>query len=112
CTNTFNSVPALRKAVILGYNPIRPWMSVVYRLGAIIFLRHQASKGFSGSHFASTIPYWRSAFCLDLLRSMISIVVSTFTMVYHMAPNIPFKTSDDISNEIKLHFQLSFSLPF
>ncbi|KAH0783263.1 hypothetical protein KY290_002861 [Solanum tuberosum] len=30
-TKTFDSVPALRKAVILGYNPIRPWMSVVYR---------------------------------------------------------------------------------
>ncbi|KAG5619251.1 hypothetical protein H5410_019075, partial [Solanum commersonii] len=24
-------------------------------LGAIIFLRHQASKGFSGGHFASTV---------------------------------------------------------
>ncbi|KAH0690985.1 hypothetical protein KY289_018343 [Solanum tuberosum] len=31
CTKTFDSVPALRKAVILGYNPITPWMSVVYR---------------------------------------------------------------------------------
>uniref|UniRef100_M0ZRX4 cellulase n=1 Tax=Solanum tuberosum TaxID=4113 RepID=M0ZRX4_SOLTU len=31
CMKTFDSVPALRKAVILGYNPITPWMSVVYR---------------------------------------------------------------------------------
>uniref|UniRef100_M1BLV6 Omega-6 fatty acid desaturase, chloroplastic n=1 Tax=Solanum tuberosum TaxID=4113 RepID=M1BLV6_SOLTU len=31
CTKTFDSVPALRKAVLLGYSPIRPWMSVVYR---------------------------------------------------------------------------------
>ncbi|WMV47961.1 hypothetical protein MTR67_041346, partial [Solanum verrucosum] len=31
------------------------------RLGAIIFLRHQASKDFSGGHFASTVS---SPICL------------------------------------------------
>ncbi|ONM04465.1 Omega-6 fatty acid desaturase chloroplastic [Zea mays] len=63
------SSPFLRKAIIFGYGPIRPWMSIAHWL-----IWHFDLKKFRPNE----VPR-----------------MSTFTMVHHTAPHIPFKSSEE-----------------
>uniref|UniRef100_A0A803LTG4 Fatty acid desaturase domain-containing protein n=1 Tax=Chenopodium quinoa TaxID=63459 RepID=A0A803LTG4_CHEQI len=73
--------PALRKALILGYGPLRTWMSVAHWL-----------------RFHFDLKKFRKS---EVKRATISIaavsafMMSTFTIVHHTAPHIPFKDSKE-----------------
>ncbi|KAL2481156.1 Omega-6 fatty acid desaturase [Abeliophyllum distichum] len=76
----FESSPILRKAIIYGYGPFRTWMSIAHWL-----MWHFDLKKFRPN---------------EVNRVKISLTcyhfwMSTFTMVHHTAPHIPFKSSDE-----------------
>ncbi|CAA7408077.1 unnamed protein product [Spirodela intermedia] len=106
----FDSQPLLRKGIILGYGPFRPWMSIAHWL-----VWHFDVKKFRPNEvqrvkislacvsafiaigwpliifktgFIGWIKYWFMPFLVY------HFWMSTFTMVHHTAPHIPFKASD------------------
>ncbi|MED6131785.1 Omega-6 fatty acid desaturase, chloroplastic [Stylosanthes scabra] len=72
----FDSSPVVRNAIIYGHGPFRTWMSIVHWNHGMDQILANAVAG------------------LSLLGNFTS-PMSTFTMVHHTAPHIPFKYSED-----------------
>ncbi|CAK9180376.1 unnamed protein product [Ilex paraguariensis] len=115
----FESSPVLRKAIIYGYGPFRPWMSIAHWL-----MWHFDLKKFRPNEvkrvkislacvfafmaigwplivFKTGIMGWIKFWLMPWLGyhfwviQISHLLMSTFTMVHHTAPHIPFKHSDD-----------------
>ncbi|KAG2584178.1 omega-6 fatty acid desaturase, chloroplastic-like isoform X1 [Panicum virgatum] len=105
------SSPLLRKAIIFGYGPIRPWMSIAHWL-----IWHFDLKKFRPNEvprvkisLACVFAFMAIGWPLIILKSGLAgwfkfwfmpwmvyhFWMSTFTMVHHTAPHIPFKSSDE-----------------
>ncbi|CAO2188367.1 unnamed protein product [Urochloa humidicola] len=103
--------PFLRKAIIFGYGPIRPWMSIAHWL-----IWHFDLKKFKPNEvprvkisLASVFAFMAIGWPLIILKSGLAgwfkfwfmpwmvyhFWMSTFTMVHHTAPHIPFKSSEE-----------------
>ncbi|KAF9680663.1 hypothetical protein SADUNF_Sadunf06G0144900 [Salix dunnii] len=107
----FDSSPILRKAIIFGYGPFRPWMSIAHW-----FLWHFDLKKFRSNEIqrvkislACVFGFMVIGWPLIIYKAGIMgwikfwlmpwlgyhFWMSTFTMVHHTAPHIPFKSSDE-----------------
>uniref|UniRef100_A0A0E0ICI8 Fatty acid desaturase domain-containing protein n=1 Tax=Oryza nivara TaxID=4536 RepID=A0A0E0ICI8_ORYNI len=102
----FRTNSLLRKAMIFAYGPIRPWMSIAHWL-----IWHFDLKKFRPNELprvkislASVLAFMAIGWPLIILKSGIAgwfkfwfmpWMMSTFTMVHHTAPHIPFKTSEE-----------------
>uniref|UniRef100_A0A0E0ICI7 Fatty acid desaturase domain-containing protein n=1 Tax=Oryza nivara TaxID=4536 RepID=A0A0E0ICI7_ORYNI len=104
----FRTNSLLRKAMIFAYGPIRPWMSIAHWL-----IWHFDLKKFRPNELprvkislASVLAFMAIGWPLIILKSGIAgwfkfwfmpwmQYMSTFTMVHHTAPHIPFKTSEE-----------------
>ncbi|KAL6596059.1 hypothetical protein ACP70R_014966 [Stipagrostis hirtigluma subsp. patula] len=105
------SSPLLRKAIIFGYGPIRPWMSIAHWL-----IWHFDLKKFRPNEvprvkisLACVFAFMAIGWPLIILKSGLAgwfkfwfmpwmvyhFWMSTFTMVHHTAPHIPFKSSEE-----------------
>ncbi|KAJ1268628.1 hypothetical protein BS78_07G149400 [Paspalum vaginatum] len=105
------SSPFLRKAIIFGYGPIRPWMSIAHWL-----IWHFNLKKFRPNEvprvkisLACVFAFMAIGWPLIILKSGLAgwfkfwfmpwmvyhFWMSTFTMVHHTAPHIPFKSSEE-----------------
>lgn len=105
------SSPFLRKAIIFGYGPIRPWMSIAHWL-----IWHFDLKKFRPNEvprvkisLACVFAFMAIGWPLIILKSGLAgwfkfwfmpwmvyhFWMSTFTMVHHTAPHIPFKSSEE-----------------
>nr|AGW21689.1 omega-6 fatty acid desaturase [Solanum commersonii] len=107
----FDSVPALRKAIILGYGPIRPWMSVAhwwlchfnlskFRPNEIDRVKISLGCVFAFMAIGWPLIIWKTGIIGWIKFWLMPWLgyhfwMSTFTMVHHTAPHIPFKTSDE-----------------
>ncbi|XP_073104020.1 omega-6 fatty acid desaturase, chloroplastic isoform X3 [Elaeis guineensis] len=106
-----DSSPVLRKAIILGYGPFRPWMSIAHWL-----MWHFDLKKFRPSEvgrvkisLACVFAFIAIGWPLIVYKTGVlgwikfwfmpwmvyHFWMSTFTMVHHTAPHIPFKTSEE-----------------
>uniref|UniRef100_A0A453B6K6 Fatty acid desaturase domain-containing protein n=1 Tax=Aegilops tauschii subsp. strangulata TaxID=200361 RepID=A0A453B6K6_AEGTS len=109
--NEIESSSFLRKAIIFGYGPIRPWMSIAHWL-----MWHFDLKKFRPNELprvkislACVFAFMAIGWPLIILQSGIAgwfkfwfmpwmvyhFWMSTFTMVHHTAPHIPFKSSKE-----------------
>ncbi|KAL3629616.1 Omega-6 fatty acid desaturase, chloroplastic [Castilleja foliolosa] len=103
--NEFENSPKLRKAIIFGYGPFRPWMSIAHWL-----IWHFDLKKFRPNEvnrvkisLACVFAFMTIGWPLIIYKTGIVGWVkfwlmpwmSTFTMVHHTAPHIPFKSSDE-----------------
>ncbi|KAI8004569.1 hypothetical protein LOK49_LG08G02728 [Camellia lanceoleosa] len=107
----FDSSPVLRNAIIYGYGPLRPWMSIAHWL-----MWHFDVKKFRTNEvkrvkisLACVIAFMAIGWPLIIYKAGIMgwikfwlmpwlgyhFWMSTFTMVHHTAPHIPFKYSDE-----------------
>ncbi|VVA22261.1 PREDICTED: fatty acid desaturase [Prunus dulcis] len=107
----FDSSPLFRQAIMYGYGPFRPWMSIAHWL-----LVHFDLKTFRPSEvkrvkislacvfafmgigwplivFKTGILGWVKFWLMPFLGY--HFWMSTFTMVHHTAPHIPFKSADE-----------------
>ncbi|EES15058.1 omega-6 fatty acid desaturase, chloroplastic [Sorghum bicolor] len=105
------SSPFLRKAIVFGYGPIRPWMSIAHWL-----IWHFDLKKFRPNEvprvkisLACVFAFMAIGWPLIILKSGLAgwfkfwfmpwmvyhFWMSTFTMVHHTAPHIPFKSSEE-----------------
>ncbi|KAH9620954.1 hypothetical protein KSS87_004413 [Heliosperma pusillum] len=106
-----DSSPAMRKALILGYGPLRPWMSIAHWV-----VWHFNLKKFRESErkrvmisLAAVFAFMGIAWPLIIYKTGIAgwikfwlmpwlgyhFWMSTFTIVHHTAPHIPFKNSEE-----------------
>lgn len=107
----FDSSPILQKAIIFGYGPFRPWMSIGHWL-----MWHFDTKKFRPNE-VKRVKISLACVCAFMAVGWPLIVyqtgfmgwikfwlmpwlgyhfwMSTFTMVHHTAPHIPFKHSDE-----------------
>lgn len=106
----FDSSPLLRKAIIYGYGPFRAWMSIAHWL-----ICHFDIKKFRPNEvhrvkisLACVFAFMAIGWPLIVYKTGIMgwikfwlmpwlgyhFWMSTFTMVHHTAPHIPFKSSD------------------
>ncbi|XXG58867.1 hypothetical protein AAC387_Pa04g1062 [Persea americana] len=106
-----DSSPALRKAIILGYGPLRPWMSIAHWLMWHFDLKkfrpHEVKRvkislacvfafiaiGWPLIVYKTGIMGWIKFWLMPWLGY--HFWMSTFTMVHHTAPHIPFKYQDE-----------------
>ncbi|KAG7035676.1 hypothetical protein SDJN02_02474 [Cucurbita argyrosperma subsp. argyrosperma] len=107
----FDSAPLLRKAIVYGYGPFRPWMSIAHWL-----LWHFDLKKFRPNEvkrvkisLACVFAFMFIGWPLIIYKTGIigwvkfwlmpwlgyHFWMSTFTMVHHTAPHIPFKASEE-----------------
>ncbi|KAJ6958232.1 hypothetical protein NC653_040011 [Populus alba x Populus x berolinensis] len=94
----FDSSPVLRKAIISGDGPFGPWMSIAHWALLSFTAIYALVPGTSGLSLLlpltgqpiSQLRKISSALCITAGFHM-----STFTMVHHTAPQIPFKSSDE-----------------
>ncbi|KAJ0090890.1 hypothetical protein Patl1_14790 [Pistacia atlantica] len=107
----FDSSPLLRKAIIFGYGPFRPWMSIAHWL-----MWHFDVKKFRPNEvkrvkisLACVFAFMAIGWPLIIFKTGIMgwikywlmpwlgyhFWMSTFTMVHHTAPHIPFKSSNE-----------------
>ncbi|KAL9326089.1 hypothetical protein ACSQ67_006734 [Phaseolus vulgaris] len=121
----FESSPLLRKAIIYGYGPFRCWMSIAHWLllhfdlkkfrpsevkrvkislasagGSWQFVLNLNSDikqlpGIDGIVGRGPVRTWPSNHGSTLIFSIILYLMSTFTMVHHTAPHIPFRISEE-----------------
>ncbi|KAK9706296.1 hypothetical protein RND81_07G115200 [Saponaria officinalis] len=105
------SSPILRKALIVGYGPLRPWMSIAHWLVWHFNLnKYRASeKKRVMISLAAVFAFMGIAWPLIIYKAGITgwikfwlmpwlgyhFWMSTFTIVHHTAPHIPFKSSDE-----------------
>ncbi|XP_020692677.1 omega-6 fatty acid desaturase, chloroplastic isoform X1 [Dendrobium catenatum] len=103
--------PSLRKAIIFGYGPLRPWMSIAHWLMWHFDLRkfkpNEVGRvkislacvfafimiGWPLIIYKAGIAGWIKLWFMPWL--VYHFWMSTFTMVHHTAPHIPFKASDE-----------------
>ncbi|KAL9242486.1 hypothetical protein vseg_016479 [Gypsophila vaccaria] len=105
------SSPTLRKALIFGYGPLRPWMSIAHWI-----VWHFNLKKFRASErkrvmisLTAVFAFMSIAWPLIIYKAGIAgwikfwlmpwlgyhFWMSTFTIVHHTAPHIPFKNSSE-----------------
>ncbi|KAH7546182.1 hypothetical protein FEM48_Zijuj01G0173400 [Ziziphus jujuba var. spinosa] len=105
------SSPALRKAIIYGYGPFRPWMSIAHWLMWHFDLNKfrpnevKRVKISLACVFAFMLIGWPLIIYKTGIMGWIKFWLmpwlgyhfwmSTFTMVHHTAPHIPFKSSEE-----------------
>ncbi|KAL2929952.1 Omega-6 fatty acid desaturase chloroplastic [Bienertia sinuspersici] len=105
------SSPALRKSLILGYGPLRPWMSIAHWVSWHFNLRKfrknevKRVKISLAAVFAFMAIAWPLIICKTGIVGWIKFWLmpwlgyhfwmSTFTIVHHTAPHIPFKNSNE-----------------
>ncbi|KAG6770179.1 hypothetical protein POTOM_025851 [Populus tomentosa] len=107
----FESSPILRKAIIFGYGPFRPWMSIAHWLLWHFDLKKFRSNEIQRVKISLACVFGFMAIGWPLIIYKAGIMgwikfwlmpwlgyhfwMSTFTMVHHTAPHIPFKSSDE-----------------
>ncbi|KAL3586443.1 hypothetical protein D5086_013310 [Populus alba] len=107
----FDSSPILRKAIIFGYGPFRPWMSIAHWLLLHFDLKKFRSNEIQRVKISLACVFGFMAIGWPLIIYKAGIMgwikfwlmpwlgyhfwMSTFTMVHHTAPHIPFKSSDE-----------------
>lgn len=107
----FDSSPLLRKAIIYGYGPIRPWMSIghwlIWHFDLSKFRPNEVKRvkislacvfafmgiGWPLIIYKAGILGWIKFWLMPWLGY--HFWMSTFTMVHHTAPHIPFKSSNE-----------------
>ncbi|CAN6459055.1 unnamed protein product [Victoria cruziana] len=107
----FETSDLLRKSIILGYGPFRPWMSIAHWLVWHFDLKKFRPSEISRVKVSLACVFAFMAIGWPLIIWAFGITgwikfwlmpwlgyhfwMSTFTMVHHTAPHIPFKTSDE-----------------
>ncbi|GFP94110.1 omega-6 fatty acid desaturase chloroplastic [Phtheirospermum japonicum] len=107
----FETSPKLRKAIIFGYGPFRPWMSIAHWLIWHFDLKKFRPNEVNRVKISLACVFAFMTFGWPLIIYKTGIVgwvkfwlmpwlgyhfwMSTFTMVHHTAPHIPFKSSDE-----------------
>ncbi|CAN8273373.1 unnamed protein product [Cochlearia groenlandica] len=107
----FDSSPALRKAIILGYGPIRPWLSIAHWVNWHFNLRKFRPSEVNRVKISLACVFAFMAVGWPLIIYKVGLLgwvkfwlmpwlgyhfwMSTFTMVHHTAPHIPFKPADE-----------------
>ncbi|XP_042390230.1 omega-6 fatty acid desaturase, chloroplastic-like isoform X1 [Zingiber officinale] len=107
----FESSPLMRKAIIYGYGPLKTWMSITHWLIWHFNLKkfRPAEIGRVKTSLACVFAFMAIGWPLIIYKTGITgwikfwlmpwlgyhFWMSTFTMVHHTAPHIPFKTSDE-----------------
>ncbi|KAG6504782.1 hypothetical protein ZIOFF_037129 [Zingiber officinale] len=107
----FESSPLMRKAIIYGYGPLKTWMSITHWLIWHFNLKkfRPAEIGRVKISLACVFAFMAIGWPLIIYKTGITgwikfwlmpwlgyhFWMSTFTMVHHTAPHIPFKTSDE-----------------
>ncbi|KAL0286450.1 UNVERIFIED_CONTAM: Omega-6 fatty acid desaturase, chloroplastic [Sesamum angustifolium] len=107
----FDSSPVLRKAIIYGYGPVRPWMSIAHWLICHFDLKKFRPNEFNRVKISLACVFAFMAIGWPLIIYKTGILgwikfwlmpwlgyhfwMSTFTMVHHTAPHIPFKSSEE-----------------
>ncbi|KAL8145289.1 omega-6 fatty acid desaturase, chloroplastic isoform X1 [Apium graveolens] len=107
----FNASPTFRKAIILAYGPFRPWMSIAHWV-----VWHFDLKKFRPNEMqrvqislACVFAFMAVGWPLIVLKTGVvgwikywlmpwlgyHFWMSTFTMVHHTAPHIPFKSAKE-----------------
>ncbi|KAL0337708.1 UNVERIFIED_CONTAM: Omega-6 fatty acid desaturase, chloroplastic [Sesamum calycinum] len=95
----FDSSPVLRKAIIYGYGPFRPWMSIAHCSDQALVKISLAcvfafmAIGWPLIIYKTGILGWIKFWLMPWLGY--HFWMSTFTMVHHTAPHIPFKSSEE-----------------
>ncbi|WRX32336.1 Fatty acid desaturase domain - like 7 [Theobroma cacao] len=107
----FETSPFLRKAIIFGYGPFRPWMSIahwlIWHFDLNKFRPNEVKRvktslacvfafmaiGWPLIIYKTGIIGWIKFWLMPWLGY--HFWMSTFTMVHHTAPHIPFKSSDE-----------------
>ncbi|XVF35550.1 hypothetical protein REPUB_Repub18cG0155400 [Reevesia pubescens] len=107
----FENSPFLRKAVIFGYGPFRPWMSLahwlIWHFDVNKFRPNEVKRvktslacvfafmaiGWPLIIYKTGIMGWIKFWLMPWLGY--HFWTSTFTMVHHTAPHIPFKSSEE-----------------
>ncbi|XP_073044175.1 omega-6 fatty acid desaturase, chloroplastic-like [Primulina eburnea] len=103
--------PALRKAIIFAYGPFRPWMSIAHWLMWHFDLKKFRSNEVNRVKISLTCVFTFMAIGWPLIIYKTGVIgwvkfwlmpwlgyhfwMSTFTMVHHTAPHIPFKSSNE-----------------
>nr|QBQ82065.1 omega-6 fatty acid desaturase [Paeonia ludlowii] len=111
CREEFDSSPVLRKALIYAYGPFRPWMSIAHWLKCHFNLKTFRANQVKRVKISLACVFAFIAIGWPLIVYKTGIVgwikfwlipwlgyhfwMSTFTMVHHTAPHIPFKSSDE-----------------
>ncbi|KAL0296223.1 UNVERIFIED_CONTAM: Omega-6 fatty acid desaturase, chloroplastic [Sesamum radiatum] len=107
----FDSSPVLRKAIIYGYGPFRPWMSIAHWLICHFDLKKFRPNEVNRVKISLACVFAFMAIGWPLIIYKTGIMgwikfwlmpwlgyhfwMSTFTMVHHTAPHIPFKSSEE-----------------
>ncbi|MBA0728522.1 hypothetical protein Golax_001415, partial [Gossypium laxum] len=107
----FETSPFLRKAIMFGYGPFRPWMSIahwlIWHFDLNKFRPNEVKRvkislacvfafmaiGWPLIIYKTGIMGWIKFWLMPWLGY--HFWMSTFTMVHHTAPHIPFKHSDE-----------------
>ncbi|XP_074281281.1 omega-6 fatty acid desaturase, chloroplastic [Silene latifolia] len=106
-----DSSPAMRKALILGYGPLRPWMSIAHWLVWHFNLKkyRESERKRVMISLGAVFAFMGIAWPLIIYKTGIAgwikfwlmpwlgyhFWMSTFTIVHHTAPHIPFKNSQE-----------------
>ncbi|KAI3879715.1 hypothetical protein MKW92_044909 [Papaver armeniacum] len=106
----FDSAPAFRKAIVFGYGPLRTWMSIAHWLLWHFDLKKFRPNEVKRVQISLTCVFAFVAIGWPLIIWKTGLIgwikfwlmpwlgyhfwMSTFTMVHHTAPHIPFKSSD------------------
>ncbi|KAF5946933.1 hypothetical protein HYC85_017161 [Camellia sinensis] len=102
----FDSSPVLRNAIVYGYGPLRPWM-LMWHFDVKKFRPNEVKR--VKISLACVIAFMAIGWPLIIYKTGIMgwikfwlmpwlgyhFWMSTFTMVHHTAPHIPFKYSDE-----------------
>ncbi|KAL0013531.1 hypothetical protein SO802_000600 [Lithocarpus litseifolius] len=107
----FDSSPILRKAIIIGYGPLRPWMSIAHWLMWHFNLNKFRPSELKRVKISLACVFAFIAIGWPLIIYKMGIMgwvkfwlmpwlgyhfwMSVFTMVHHTAPHIPFKYSNE-----------------
>ncbi|CAF2068670.1 unnamed protein product [Brassica napus] len=107
----FDSSPVLRKAIIFGYGPIRPWLSIAHWVNWHFNLRKFRPSEVNRVKISLACVFAFMAVGWPLIIYKVGVLgwvkfwlmpwlgyhfwMSTFTMVHHTAPHIPFKPADE-----------------
>ncbi|VVB17301.1 unnamed protein product [Arabis nemorensis] len=107
----FDSSPVLRKAIIFGYGPIRPWLSIAHWVNWHFNLKKFRASEVNRVKISLACVFAFMAVGWPLIIYKVGILgwvkfwlmpwlgyhfwMSTFTMVHHTAPHIPFKPADE-----------------
>ncbi|CAI0427498.1 unnamed protein product, partial [Linum tenue] len=107
----FDSSPFLRKAIVYGYGPFRPWLSIAHWWRCHFSLKKFRPNEVQRVKISLACVFAFMGIGWPLIIYKAGVVgwikywlmpwlgyhfwMSTFTMVHHTAPHIPFKTSEE-----------------